>query len=58
MEDVLLRPGLAWLQRACTSFRCAPLNTDVDPRTRDESLRLAVGRTDFFVFFVYSMWAV
>ena len=40
-EDVLLRPGLAWLQWSRTSFRCARLNTDVDPRTRDESLRLA-----------------
>ena len=40
-EDVLLRPGLAWLQWSRTSFRCARLNTDVNPRTRDESLRLS-----------------
>ena len=40
-EYILLRPGLAWLQWSRTSFRCAQLNTDVDPRTRDESLRLA-----------------
>ena len=40
-EDVLLRRRLAWLQWSRTSFRCARLNTDVDPRTRDESLRLA-----------------
>ena len=40
-EDVLLRPGLAWLQWSRTSFRCAQLNTDVDSRTHDESLCLA-----------------